>query len=273
MESSRYYEALRYDDERHGPYGDIQKEWVNTYNPKQKFSGKERETYSDLDYFGARYYDNTSYRFTSVDPVRNRKEALGNPQLWNLYAYCRNNPITFVDPDGREFGPAPVDARADHYNKKYSGDGYAEYIRQMRTKSRLHGTGMVAAGVAGFIVAYFSPEIIAAMGPVLSKLVNTIMSNSSRLRRLYQGLSNNSLKHISNHLTDFRLFDKSMTLRKLTDIGHKIASNSNNLVSKAGGRAIYDGVEKIGGVRLPVRVILNTTGKLKSVFIKWGKIK
>ncbi len=35
----------------HGPYGDVQKTWVNTYDPKQKFSGKERETYSDLDYF------------------------------------------------------------------------------------------------------------------------------------------------------------------------------------------------------------------------------
>lgn len=69
----------------HGPYGDIQQEWVNTYNPKQKFSGKERESYSDLDYFGARYYDSHSYRFTSVDPVRNRDEAIVNPQLWNMF--------------------------------------------------------------------------------------------------------------------------------------------------------------------------------------------
>ena len=85
----------------HGPYGDIQKEWVNTYDPKQKFSGKERESYTDLDYFGARYYDNHSYRFLSVDPVRNKDEAIGNPQLWNLYTYCSNNPITYMDPDGR----------------------------------------------------------------------------------------------------------------------------------------------------------------------------
>ncbi|MCK4766077.1 MAG: SUMF1/EgtB/PvdO family nonheme iron enzyme [Candidatus Aminicenantes bacterium] len=86
----------------HGPFGDVQKTWVNTYDPKQKFSGKERETYSDLDYFGARYYDSHSYRFISVDPVRNRDEAIANPQLWNLYSYCRNNPITYLDPDGRD---------------------------------------------------------------------------------------------------------------------------------------------------------------------------
>ena len=83
-----------------GPYGDVQKTWTNTYDPKMKFSGKEREGYSDLDYFGARYYDHKSYRFNSVDPIINRVEALSNPQLWNLYAYCDNNPITFFDPDG-----------------------------------------------------------------------------------------------------------------------------------------------------------------------------
>jgi RHS repeat-associated protein len=87
--------------EAYGPYGDIQKTWTNTYDPKLKFSGKEREGYSDLDYFGARYYDHKSYRFNSVDSIINRDEALVNPQLWNLYAYCRNNPITYLDPDGR----------------------------------------------------------------------------------------------------------------------------------------------------------------------------
>ena len=72
-----------------------------------KFSGKEREGYSDLDYFGARYYDHKSYRFNSVDPVINKLEALYNPQAWNLYAYCNNNPITYYDPDGRLIYLAP----------------------------------------------------------------------------------------------------------------------------------------------------------------------
>jgi RHS repeat-associated protein len=86
----------------YGPYGDVQKVWTNTYDPKLKFSGKEREGYSDLDYFGARYYDHSSYRFISVDPIINKEETFYNPQLWNLYAYCNNNPITYFDPDGRE---------------------------------------------------------------------------------------------------------------------------------------------------------------------------
>jgi RHS repeat-associated protein len=84
------------------PYGGIEKQWVNTYSPSLKFSGKERESKSEMDYFGARYYDHLRYRFISVDPVINKEEALVNPQLWNLYSYCRNNPVTFFDPDGRE---------------------------------------------------------------------------------------------------------------------------------------------------------------------------
>jgi RHS repeat-associated protein len=66
-----------------------------------KFSGKERESKSEMDYFGARYYDHLRYRFISVDPVINKKEALVNPQLWNLYSYCKNNPVFYLDPDGR----------------------------------------------------------------------------------------------------------------------------------------------------------------------------
>jgi len=83
------------------PFGAKMTTWIDTYDPQLKFSGKERESYTNLDYFGARYYDNLSYRFLSPDPVITKDEALSNPQLWNLYAYCRNNPTTYLDPDGR----------------------------------------------------------------------------------------------------------------------------------------------------------------------------
>jgi RHS repeat-associated protein len=86
--------------EAYGPYGDVQKTWTKTYDPKQKFSGKEREGYSELDYFGARYFDNNSYRFISPDPISTKDKAIANPQYWNLYAYCGNNPITSFDPSG-----------------------------------------------------------------------------------------------------------------------------------------------------------------------------
>ncbi len=53
-------------------------------------TGKEKDQ-SDLHYFGARYYDSSLGKFISVDPVRTNKP----------YTYVRNNPLYFVDPDGK----------------------------------------------------------------------------------------------------------------------------------------------------------------------------
>ena len=48
------------------PYGGIQQSSPsNTYDPQLKFSGKERDAESQLDYFAARYYDRSQYRFIS----------------------------------------------------------------------------------------------------------------------------------------------------------------------------------------------------------------
>ncbi len=84
------------------PYGGVQKTWVNTFDPALKFAGKERDGESGLDYFGARYYDKAQYRFISTDPIINSASAVVTSQVWNLYSYCLNNPITFLDPDGMQ---------------------------------------------------------------------------------------------------------------------------------------------------------------------------
>jgi len=87
--------------EAYDPYGGIQKTWINTFEPIRKYADKERDAESDLDYFGARYYANIRYRWLSPDLSLNTESALKNPQRWNLYSYALNNPITFLDADGR----------------------------------------------------------------------------------------------------------------------------------------------------------------------------
>jgi RHS repeat-associated protein len=67
---------------------------------KQKFTQKERDAESDLDYFGARYYSGSQGRFTGSDPIPVTKENFVNPQRWNLYIYVNNNPLTAIDPTG-----------------------------------------------------------------------------------------------------------------------------------------------------------------------------
>jgi RHS repeat-associated protein len=68
----------------------------------RRFTGKERDAETGLDYFGARYYQAKLARFTTVDPVYTWRDNLVDPQRWNRYAYGRNNPLRYVDPDGRE---------------------------------------------------------------------------------------------------------------------------------------------------------------------------
>ena len=71
---------------------------------RMRFAGHERDTRGtlsqtdDLDYMHARYYSPVVGRFLSIDPGRdwNARE----PQSWNLFAYARNNPATFIDPTG-----------------------------------------------------------------------------------------------------------------------------------------------------------------------------
>ena len=71
-----------------------------TDGPTQKFTGKERDSESGLDYFGARYFSGAGGRFTFADaPFADQGAA--DPQSWNLYSYTRNNPLVRVDPDGR----------------------------------------------------------------------------------------------------------------------------------------------------------------------------
>jgi len=82
-----------------------------TDNPRQKFTGKERDSELansadpfGLDYFGARYFSAAQGRFTSPDwsatPQPIPYADLTDPQTLNLYSYVRNNPLSKADPDG-----------------------------------------------------------------------------------------------------------------------------------------------------------------------------
>ena len=78
--------------------------WDATDLVTQKFTGKERDPESGLDYFGARYYGSALGRFTSPDwsatPEPVPYANLSNPQTLNLYAYVENNPLSITDLDG-----------------------------------------------------------------------------------------------------------------------------------------------------------------------------
>jgi RHS repeat-associated protein len=78
-----------------GPFGDK----VN-----QKFTGQERDDETGFDFFQARYFYGAQGRFNSPDPVNTSGWSHPeDPQSWNGYAYSRNNPLTYIDPNGRDY--------------------------------------------------------------------------------------------------------------------------------------------------------------------------
>jgi RHS repeat-associated protein len=69
---------------------------------RKKFTGYEKDTETDLDFAQARYYSKNHGRFTSVDPIKMKKDRQIDPQRINLYVYVRNNPLKFIDPNGED---------------------------------------------------------------------------------------------------------------------------------------------------------------------------
>lgn len=119
------YKGNEYERLEYTPYGEL---WVDlseytgsTYLPF-KFSAKEMDSETGLYYYGARYLDSKYSLWKSTDPAlgeyipkapineqarqyNQNLPGMGgifNPINANLYHYAGNNPVRYVDPDGRE---------------------------------------------------------------------------------------------------------------------------------------------------------------------------
>src|SRR5271165_3812728 len=83
----------------------------------EKFTSKERDAETGLDWFESRYYSSAQGRFTSPDEFKGGfldaftgqaafaagplpYADIGDPQTLNKYAYVRNNPLRYTDPNG-----------------------------------------------------------------------------------------------------------------------------------------------------------------------------
>ena len=63
------------------------------------FSAKEKDSETGFSYFGSRYYNSDLSIWLSVDPMSDKYPST------SPYAYCRNNPIILVDPNGAKDRP------------------------------------------------------------------------------------------------------------------------------------------------------------------------
>ncbi|MBI2896563.1 MAG: VCBS repeat-containing protein [Deltaproteobacteria bacterium] len=85
------------------PYGALESEVTSPadplFDPAYRFTGKERDAATNLDYFGARYYAPSLGRWLSPDPaaVHGLK-----PQWSGPWSYAEGSPARLIDPDGRD---------------------------------------------------------------------------------------------------------------------------------------------------------------------------
>jgi RHS repeat-associated protein len=85
------------------PYGNAMPS-ESTGGTARRFTSYAREAVSGLDNAVNRHYDPLQGRFTQVDPIGMKAVNGSDPQTLNLYAYCGNDPVNSVDPDGLFFG-------------------------------------------------------------------------------------------------------------------------------------------------------------------------
>ncbi len=80
------------------PFGGLMGKGLNGDFQSYKYNGKELERQIGFDIYdyGARRYDAATCRFTTMDPLAEKYYST------SPYAYCVNDPVRFVDPDGKK---------------------------------------------------------------------------------------------------------------------------------------------------------------------------
>jgi RHS repeat-associated protein len=122
------------------PYGKILRSFIKSSSfggvrggEKYLTTGHERDTETDLDYRGARFYDSEVVRFLSLDPLAAKFAA------WSAYNYVLGNPIVFVDKDGKQPTDIIVLSASDHVGP---GIGHAAVL----IGDDLHGWTLYSKG-------------------------------------------------------------------------------------------------------------------------------
>ena len=133
-------DSLRYD-----PYGKVLERTGAGVAIPLGFTGGTPEPASGLLYLSARYYHPDLGRFVSPDSII---QDVLHPIAWSPYVYCRDNPVSYIDPSGHSFWGIFLAAVAIVALVVISIATFG-----LTTPLLAVGLGMVAGGIVGGISA------------------------------------------------------------------------------------------------------------------------
>jgi RHS repeat-associated protein len=224
---------------RHDYYPFGAEQTASTDGETHKFTGKERDVETGLDYFGARYYHSGHGRFMSPDEFTGGPVGafssndplpdsplpyadITNPQSLNKYTYTYNNPLRFTDPNGHA-----ADTLWDVFNIVI---GIGSAISNYR-EGNYRDAAIDAGGVAVDTLAASVPFVPGGMGTAIKAS---------------------------------RLADRMAEVRRLGEVGRKasgVVKNTERIISLSGTAKfrVPDGLNKGDKVIAEVK---NVSGKL-----------
>ena len=130
---------------------------------RQKFAGQERDSETGLDFAQSRHFSSVQGRFTRVDsfePVLEFNQIgliqiTSSPQSWNKYAYAYNNPLKYVDQNGKigHIAAGIIAGAVFGAGSELIKQGIDHYLHGTPYDGRKILVAGVAGGVAGGLAA------------------------------------------------------------------------------------------------------------------------
>ena len=279
------------------PFGG-ERAYADSYPTLFKFEGKMRDYETGNDDFGARYYSNRFGRWLSADwsnvPVAVPYANLTNPQTLNLYSMVADDPESFADLDGHislpgqegegcsPVGGACSEREIQKVPPGMSGCAIVGYICAGPTQN----TGCLRAGAQGPCPGTPDPTSTGAGegigaggggGDAFGQTFKEQLREDMYVgeipigpgRALWEGVEAlrplSKMGHAAKHLKDFRLIDPNLSEDSVAKILTYVKENFPG-VAQASGKILHTGEVFIGGVKTVVKVVVTSSGNIRSGF-------